>query len=67
MRDFPRPTRDGGLEVSSKTVNSTQTYEPDLLVLFTWQTEAFNRAIQRDEEPMASGVDGLKVSRSRWL
>ena len=25
------------------------------------RTEAFNRAIQRDEEPVASGVDGLKI------
>ena len=61
LSDSSRPTLDGGLEVSSETVNTTQTYEPDPLALFTWQTEAFNRAIQRDEEPVASGVDGLKV------
>ncbi|MCI0860030.1 MAG: hypothetical protein J4N81_14975, partial [Chloroflexi bacterium] len=35
--------------------------ESDPLALFTWQTEAFNKAIQMDEDPPASGVDGLKV------
>ena len=56
-----RPTFAGSLEVSSETVNSTESYGPDPLALFTWQTEAFNRAIQRDEDPLASGIDGLKA------
>ncbi len=60
LKDASRPTFAGGLEVSSETVNTTESYGPDPLALFTWQTEAFNRAIQRDEDPLASGVDGLK-------
>ena len=56
-----RPTFAGSLEVSSETLNSTESYGPDALALFTWQTEDFNRAIQRDEDPLASGVDGLKA------
>ena len=61
LKDASRPTFAGGLEVSSETVNTTKSYGPDPLALFKWQTEAFNRAIQRDEEPAASGLDGLKV------
>ena len=61
LKDASRPTFAGGLEVSSETVNTTKSYGPDPLALFTWQTEAFNRAIQQDEEPAASGIDGLKV------
>ena len=61
LKDSSRPTLDGDLEVTSETVNTTVSYEPDPLALFTWQTEAFNRAIQMDENPPASGIDGLKV------
>ena len=61
LKDASRPTFAGGLEVSSETVNTTKSYGPDSLALFKWQTEAFNRAIQQDEEPAASGLDGLKV------
>ena len=50
----------GELEVISETVNNTIGYQPDELALFKWQTESFNRAIQRDAEPTASGIDGLK-------
>ena len=61
LKDASRPTFAGGLEVSSETVNTTESYGPDALALFTWQTEAFNRAIQRNEDPLASGIDGLKT------
>ena len=61
LKDSSRPTLAGDLEVTSETVNTTVSYEPDPLALFTWQTEAFNRAIQMDEDPPASGIAGLKV------
>ena len=61
LKDASRPTMAGELEVVSETVNSTVAYEPDPLLLFKWQTEAFNRAILNDEEPAASGIDGLKI------
>jgi predicted dehydrogenase len=31
------------------------------MALYTRQIEAFNRAIQRHEEPTASGLDGLRA------
>ena len=61
LKDGSRPTFAGGLEVSSGTVNTAKSYGPDPLALFTWQTEAFNRSIQRNEDPLASGVDCLKT------
>ena len=36
-------------------------YPEDPLTLYTRQVEAFNHAIQHDEEPSASGRDGLHV------
>ena len=60
LKDSSRPTMGGELEVISETVNNTIGYQPDELALFKWQTESFNRAIQRDAEPTASGIDGLK-------
>ena len=61
LKDASRPALGGDLEVTSETVNTAVSYQPDPLALFTWQTEAFNRAIKRDEDPPASGVDGLRV------
>ena len=61
LKDSSRPTLAGGLEVTSETVNTTVSYEPDPLALFKWQAEAFNQAIRKDEDPPASGIDGLKV------
>jgi len=61
LKDSSRPTMGGELEVVSDTVNDTITYEPDELALFKWQTESFNQAIQKNQEPAASGIDGLKI------
>jgi predicted dehydrogenase len=36
-------------------------YQQDTLALYKRQVEAFNEAIQRDTEPLASGLDGLRV------
>jgi predicted dehydrogenase len=51
----------GSLEVVSDTVNTTVSYPQDALALYTRQVEAFNEAIQHDTEPLASGLDGLRV------
>ena len=61
LSDASRPNYSGALDVSSETVNAAESYGPDPLALFKWQTEGFNRAVQKCEEPSASGVDGLKV------
>jgi 1,5-anhydro-D-fructose reductase (1,5-anhydro-D-mannitol-forming) len=54
-------TLQGSLEVVSDTVNTTVPYPQDALALYTRQVEAFNEAIQHDTEPIASGLDGLRV------
>jgi hypothetical protein len=36
-------------------------YQQDQLALYRRQVEAFNQAIQHDEEPSAAGRDGLHV------
>ena len=51
----------GELDVVSETVNISESYERDMLTLYKHQTEAFNRAIQGDEEFHASGLDGLRT------
>jgi 1,5-anhydro-D-fructose reductase (1,5-anhydro-D-mannitol-forming) len=51
----------GSLEVVSDTVNTTVSYPQDALALYTRQVEAFNEAIQHDAEPIASGLDSLRV------
>ncbi len=61
LSDASRPNYSGGLDVSTETVNTAASYGPDPLALFKWQTEGFNWAVQKGEEPSASGVDGLKV------
>ena len=60
LADASQPLVEGSLEVMSETVNSTVTYTPDPLALIKWQIEGFNKAITLDEEPRASGPDGLR-------
>jgi predicted dehydrogenase len=36
-------------------------YQQDPIALYRRQIEAFNRAIQQHEDPIASGLDGLKA------
>jgi 1,5-anhydro-D-fructose reductase (1,5-anhydro-D-mannitol-forming) len=61
LGDSVRAALQGSLEVVSDTVNTTVSYEQDTLALYTRQVEAFNQAIQHDTEPIASGLDGLRV------
>jgi predicted dehydrogenase len=61
LGDSVRTTLQGSLEVVSDTVTTTVAYQQDQLALYTRQGEAFNHAIQHDEEPNASGRDGLHV------
>ena len=60
LKDSSRPVMGGGLEINSETVNSSVIYESDALALAKWQIEGFNRAITRDEESYATGMDGLR-------
>ena len=61
LGDSLRTALQGSLEVVSDTVNATASYPQDALALYKRQVEAFNEAIQHDAEPIASGLDGLRV------
>ena len=54
-------TLQGELEVISDTVNTTIEYPLDNVGCYKRQVEAFNHAINNDEEPRPSGLDGLKI------
>ncbi len=51
----------GKLEVASDAVNLEDSYEGDLLSLYRRQIQAFQRAVERDEDFDASGIDGLRI------
>ncbi len=51
----------GDVEVVSDTVNRAETYPDNYLGNFIAQTEDFQRAVEEDREPAATGVDGLRV------
>ena len=51
----------GELQVTSETVDLSESYEHDLQTLYRLQTEGFNRAIRNDEPFQESGEDGLRV------
>ena len=59
LKNSSGPALGGSLEVTSEAVNTVVSYEPDHLALAKWQIEGFNQAISKDEEPRASGMDGL--------
>ena len=61
LEDTLRGPLQGNLEVVTETRNSTAAYPRDDLTLFKRQVESFNRSVQEDAEPVASGVDGLRV------
>jgi predicted dehydrogenase len=51
----------GGLEVTSDSTNMEEPYQGDLLSMYQLEIEAFQRAVQRNEEFEASGMDGLRA------
>jgi 1,5-anhydro-D-fructose reductase (1,5-anhydro-D-mannitol-forming) len=53
--------RQGRLEVSSESVNDTQSYEGDPLANYIDQFLDFEAAVADDREPAATGIDGLRV------
>jgi 1,5-anhydro-D-fructose reductase (1,5-anhydro-D-mannitol-forming) len=61
LRGTLSEAQSGRLEVVSESVNMSESYERNQLTLYKLQTEAFNRAIERDEQFHASGVEGLFV------
>lgn len=55
--------RMGSVEVTSDSVNHKQVYPYDYLGNFVDELEDFQRAVEDDLEPAATGVDGLQVTR----
>ena len=53
--------RQGRVEVVSETVNQTEVYPNQYLGNFIAELEDFHQAIQEDREPVATGMDGLRV------
>ena len=47
--------------MGSDTVNQTTVFPANRHAVFTAMLEDFHRAIQEDREPLASGMDGLRV------
>lgn len=61
LSDASWPRLQGELRVSSETVNTTVFYAPDFVYLVARNIEDFQRAIEEDREPAASGAHGLKL------
>ena len=54
-------SRQGQVEVVSETVNTAEVYSGEYLGNFIAELEDFNQAIKEDRDPVASGLDGLRV------
>ena len=61
LADGSWPRLQGELRVSSETVNTKVAYEPDHVYLVKRNIEDFQRAIEEDREPAASGSHGIKL------
>jgi predicted dehydrogenase len=61
LSDASWPRLQGELRVSSETVNTTVAYEPDYVYLVKKNIEDFQQAIVEGRDPVASGLDGLKL------
>jgi len=61
LTDASWPRLQGELRVSSETVNKTDAYEPDFVYLVKKNIEDFQKAVEEDREPAASGAHGLKL------
>ena len=53
--------RQGRVEVVSDTVNQTAVYPADYLANFIAEIADFHQAVEQGREPVASGLDGLRV------
>jgi 1,5-anhydro-D-fructose reductase (1,5-anhydro-D-mannitol-forming) len=53
--------RQGALEVVSETLTTSETYAADLIANYTDEIVDFQRAINTNQEPAATGIDGLRV------
>ena len=53
----------GKVQVVSETFNHTEVYPYSYLANFISELEDFHQAIEEDREPVATGVDGLRVTQ----
>jgi 1,5-anhydro-D-fructose reductase (1,5-anhydro-D-mannitol-forming) len=52
--------RMGSLEVVSETINKTENFEYDYLANFVAELSDFRSALEEDQEPAATGTDGVR-------
>ena len=60
-RDTLRESRQGALDIVSETVNTATTFDLDPIANYIDELEDFDAAVATGREPMATGVDGLRV------
>ena len=53
----------GRVQVASETVNRTEVYPYNYLANFIAELEDFQQAVEEDREPVATGIDGLRVTQ----
>ena len=53
----------GRAEMVSATQNRAETYEYDYLANFVDELEDFEKAVEEDREPRATGLDGFKATQ----
>ena len=60
-RDALWEGRQGTFDIVSETINQTETYPQQPLANFIDELADFHRAVRDNDEPAASGLDGLRV------
>ncbi len=53
--------REGALEITSETVNTSTDYPHDFLANYVDEVEDFDRAVSEQRAPAATGLDGLRA------
>ena len=53
--------RQGRVEILSDTVNQTEIYPSNYLANFVAEIQDFQESVQEGRDPVASGIDGLRV------
>jgi 1,5-anhydro-D-fructose reductase (1,5-anhydro-D-mannitol-forming) len=63
VRDSIAMVLGGTLEVRTDALSVDEPFGQDSMVLYTWQVDAFNDAVEHDGQPAATGVDGLRAAQ----
>ena len=63
VRDSMDTVLHGTLDVATDALTVDESFETDPIALYTWQVDAFTEAVERNLEPAASGIDGLRAAQ----